>query len=243
MPKFVFRDICVYYGGLDLSGELSSLNLEYTAETPDATTLRDTTRRRLPGLISVSSTHNGWYDSTSVDASLFAQVGANPLLMSAAVAGAAQGEVSFSWQALTAEYSPGATVGEVFAYTFNTMGDSPLARGVVMENGTFTVTTNGTARQVGAAAATDTIYSSVHVIAASGTTPTLDVTVESDDAMGFGTPVTRLTHPQFTTVGANQQTLAGPVTDDWWRLVLTIGGGSPSFTVFGAIAIQPTIPA
>lgn len=247
MPKFVLRNIKIVYGGRDLSGELSSLNMDFTAETPDATVLSDINRRRLPGLLSIASSHNGWWDSVSatdsLDKDIFDQVGNNPLLISAAPNGGAQGEPSFSWQALTSEYSPGATVGEVFAFTFNTQGDGRLIRGTVMENGAFTVTGNGTPRQLGAALATDTIYSAFHVFAASGAAPTLDVTVESDDAIGFASPVTRMTHPQFTGRGADLQSLVGPVTDDWWRYVLTIGGAGPSFSVFGMIAILPTLPS
>lgn len=247
MAKFVFRDIFICYGGRNLSGELSSLSLEYGMETPDATVLSDTSRRRLPGLVSVNSTHNGWWDSVSatdsVDKDLFDSVGglsASEFLATAALDGGASGDVSLSWPAHTAEYSPGATVGEVFAYTFNTSGNGRLVRGTVLDNATYTTTTNGTAVQVGAVLATETIYSSLHVYAASGTSPTLDVTIESDDSSGFASPVTRMTHTQFTAVGAEQQSLAGAVTDDWWRAVFTIGGGSPSFTAIVALGILPT---
>ena len=248
MAKFVFRDICIYYEGRDLSGELSSLNLEYGAETPDATTLRDTARRRLPGLLDVSSTHTGWWDSdplgntaADIDLDLFNSVAANPGLVSASINGGAVGEVSYSWQALTAEYSPGNTVGEVFQFTFNTTGDSRLVRGEVLNNSTHIVTAN-TAKSSGpgAAGATDTIYSIVHVYAASGTSPTLDVVLESDADASAGGEVTRITHTQFTGVGAELLTLAGPVTDTFWRHTFTIGGGSPSFTIYSAVAIIPT---
>lgn len=252
MGKFVFRDVCIYYGGRDLSGELSSLNLEFGADTPDVTTLRDTARRRLAGLLDVSSTHQGWYSSDgaldSVDLDLFSQVGAGPLLISAAAEGAPLGQVSYSWKALTADYSPGASVGEVFAFNFNTTGDSHLARGEVMENAaaafTFVGITQGTSNQLGAALAEDTIYSSVHVVAVSGTSPTLDLTVESDDADAspFASGVTRFTHTQFTGVGSEQLTLVGPVTDDWWRYVIDIGGTTPSFLMFLSLAINRTNP-
>lgn len=247
MAKFVLRDIKIAYGGRDLSGELSSLNMEFTAETPNATALSDITRRRLPGLLSVNSSHNGWWDSVdaldSLDEDLFSQVGTDPLLVSAAPNGGALGEPSFSWQALTAEYSPGAAVGEVFAFTFNTTGDGRLIRGTVLENSLFAATADGTPRQLGAALATDTIYSAFHVVAADGTTPTLDVVLESDDDVGFGSPVTRITHPQFTARGSSLLTLVGPVTDDWWRYTLTLGGTDPEFTVFGAVGILPTVPS
>jgi len=242
--KFVLKDAKIYYDGRDLSGELSNISLEYSAETPDSTTFGETTRRRLPGLLNVVANHNGFWDSVSatddLDGDLFAKIGAGSGLMSMSHEGGLLGNWAFAFPPIAATYAPGATIGEVFAFALTVNGDGPLARGLVMENSVFTVTVNGTARQNGAALATDTIRSTVHVVAASGTTPTLDVTVESDDAVGFVSPVLRLTHPQFTAVGANQQSLVGPVTDDWWRLVMTITGTTPSFTVFGSLSIQPT---
>ena len=249
MAKFVFRDIKIYYGGRDLSGELSSLSLEFGADTPDSTVLSDTTRRRLPGLLSVSSTHNGWWDSVSatdsVDLDLFSQVGASPLLISAATNAGAKDEISYSWQALTAEYSPGATVGEVFSYTFNTTGDGRLIRGTVLANATLTTTgDSGTKPNIGAAASTDTIYSMVHVYAVSGTSPTLDVVLNSDADASAGGETARITHAQITDVSARSEvlTLVGPVTDAFYEHTFTIGGGTPSFSIFSAVAVLPSVP-
>ena len=247
MVKFVMTDAKVLYDGRDISGDLNTVGLEYTAELVDCTAFGDITRRRLAGLLDVNANHQGFWDhvgaSDSLDKELFDKIGlAANGLMSMSDSGGTLGDVGFSFIGREGEYAPGASVGEILAFTITVVGDGPLTRGLVMENSVFTVTVNGTPRQNGAALSTDTIYSTVHVVAASGTTPTLDVTVESDDLIGFGTPLVRLTHPQFTTVGANQQTLVGPVTDDWWRLVMTISGGSPSFTVFGILAIQQTVP-
>ena len=194
----------------------------------------------------MNANHQGFWDHVddddSLDLELFSKIGlAANGLMSMSDAGGTLGDIGFSFVGREGEYSPGGAIGEVFAFSITVTGDGPLTRGLVMENSIFTVTANGTVRQNGAALATDTIYSTVHVVAASGAAPTLDVTVESDDDMGFGTALVRLTHPQFTTTGANQQTLVGPLTDDWWRLVLTIAGGGPSFTVFGILAIQQTV--
>jgi len=76
------------------------------------------------------------------------------------------------------------------------------------------------------------------VIAASGTTPTLDVTIESDDAEGMASATTRLTFTQATATTSEWQELAGAVTDDWWRAAWTIGGGSPSFTAVVVVGIR-----
>ncbi len=247
MAKFVFKDAVVMFDGRNISGELSSVSLEYNAETPERTVMGDGTKTRLPGVLDIVASHNGWWDAVSaadsLDADLFAKIGAASGLMSFSPDGGQIGEIGFSFPVQSASYVPGATHGEVFAFAVTVNSDGPLVRGSVMENSAFASgANNGTSRQLGASAATDTITSVIHAVAIAGTSPTLDVIVESDDATGFPSPITRLTHPQLTALGSNRQTLVGAVTDDWWRLKLTVGGTStPSFTVFGVIAIQKTL--
>lgn len=245
MTKFVLTDVVVMFKGRDISGDLNSVSLEYSAETPDSTAFGDTTRRHLPGVLDVVANHAGWWDSVdandSLDADLFGEIGALSSHMSLSPDGGQLGEIAFSFPTVSGEYNPGASHGEVYAFTIVMNGTGILVRGEVVENGVFTATANGTTNTtLGAAASTDTIYSVVHVVAASGTTPTLDVTVESA-VTDFATVTTRLTHPQFTAVGVDRQSLVGPVTDTFWRMVMTITGGSPSFTIFGLIGIQPTV--
>lgn len=245
MAKFAFTNAKIFLEGRNLSGELNTVGLEYTAETPERTAFGDTSKRRLPGILDATLTMNGWWDAASaadsLDADLFNEIAAASGVASLSPAGAALGDISFAFQTQAAEYSPGAAHGEVFKFGLTLNGDGPLVRGNVMENGTFTVTVNGTGRQLGAALATDTIYSALHVVAASGTAPTLNVTLQSDDANTFLSPITRITHAQKTAVGAEWKTLVGPVTDTWWRYVLTIAGTGPSFTVFLTTAIQKTL--
>ncbi len=245
MGKFLFKDAVVMFDGRDISGDLNSLSLEYSAELPDATAFGDTSRVRLPGVLDVTVNQQGWWDSVSaansLDKDLFDDVGAVSSHMSFSPDGGQLGETAFSFPTLTAEYSPGASHGEVFAFSLTMNGTGPLVRGVVMEKSVFGAgANNGTTRLVGAVAAGETVYSIIHATAVSGTNPTLDVIVESA-VTDFATITTRLTHPQLTAVGSNRQSLVGAVTDTWWRLVLTVGGtDTPSFTVFGVIGIQAT---
>ncbi len=241
MAKFVLKDAKVLYGGRDLSGELSSVDLVYTATTPENTTFGNNSVRRLPGIMDAVATQNGYWDAVSatdsLDADLFAQIAAASDVVTLSPDGGQAAEIAFLFKGQAASYNPGASHGEVFAFALTINGDGELSRGLVLENGVFTATANGTEQQVGAVLAGENIYSNIHVVAASGTTPTLDVTVQSD-IVGFGSPTLQMTHPQFTAVGANQQILAGAVTDDYWRYVITIGGGSPSFTIFGSLAVK-----
>ena len=249
MVKFVLTDAITMYDGVDISGDLHTVGLEYTADLQDCTAFGDGARRRLAGLLDVKASHQGWWDHVdevgppidSLDKELFEKIGAASGLMSMSPDGGQGGEVGFSFTPQESVYSPGAVVGEIFAFNLECMGDGPLIRGTVMDKAVFATTTNGVARQLGASLITETIYSTIHVTAASGSTPTLDVTIESDNDMGMAGATTRLTHPEITGVGANQQTLVAAIMDDWWRMVFTIGGGTPSFTIFGIIGIQKTI--
>jgi len=240
------------YDGNDISGDLQTIELAYSAEMQDCTTFGNNARRRLAGLLDVSSTHQGYWDHVdepgppldSLDKDLFDKIAAASSLMSFSADGGQGGEVGFSYIPQAAAYNPGASIGEVYAFTLECLGDGPLVKGTVMEKATYTATANGTARQLGAVLATQTITSTVHVTGVvSGTNPTLDVTIESDNDSGMAGASVRMTHPQFTAIGSNQQTVVNTVeTDDWWRPVITIGGtDTPTFTVFVIIGIQLTL--
>lgn len=244
MANLVFKNAKILLEGRDMSGELNTVELAYSSETPEKTTFGDSSRRRLPGVLDVSASMNGYWDhvgaSDSLDKDLFDRIAAASGLVSMSPTGTL-GDPGFSFKAQAAEYTPGASHGEVLAFTLTMNGDGPLIRGTVMENSAFIADADGTGRELGAAAATDTLYSFLHVVAASGSTPTLDVVVESDDAADFVGATTELTHPQFTAVGADLQTKVGAITNAFYRLVVTITGGSPSFTIFGVIGIQQTL--
>ncbi len=247
MGKFVLTDAVVLFDGRDLSGELSNVALEYTAETPDKTSFGDTTRTRLPGILDITATHQGWWDVVSaaddLDADLIAQIGAASSLMSMSPDGGQLGEIAYAFPTQAANLVRGGSHGEIMAFTITVNTDGPLVRGTIMENSAFATTTDGTARQVGAAIAGQSIYSTIHAVAVSGTNPTLDITIESDATNSFsGSETVRITHPQLTAVGSNRQILAGAVTDTWWRYTMTIGGtDTPTFTVFASLGIQSTL--
>ena len=246
MAKFVLKDAIVVYDGRNLSGELSQVGFEVAVTTPENTTFGNNSIRRLPGIIDISAAHSGYFSSDaigdSVDADLFAKIGAADGLMSFSPDGGQETEIAYNFKTQAATYAPGASHGEVFAFALNVNGSGALVRGQVMKNAAQAGTANGTSIQVGAATALETITSIVHATAVSGTNPTLDVTVESDDAADMVGSTLRLTHPQVTAVGANRQTLVGAVTDTWWRMVFTIGGtDTPTFTVFGLVSVQATL--
>lgn len=244
MPAFVFTDAKIKFGGRDLSGVSNQITLTGEVDLQETTTFGANYRTRLAGLFTSSAQLEAYWENISandsLDSDIFARLAAGTQLFSSAAEGGLVAGIAYMFEADLESYALGDNIGELAKATIAIQGNARLLRGQVLENSTRTATANGTAVQAGAVLATETVHSGIHVTAASGTSPTLDVTVESDDASGFASPLLRITHTQLTGVGSELKSLAGVVTDDWWRLVLTIGGTTPSFTVFGTLAIRVT---
>lgn len=248
MGHFVQTNVKALVAQWDVSGDLNACALEYGAELQDGTTFGKTTRTRLGGLKTVSMSLAGLGNisglesgqAEELDQILFESSGVadKPVLVAPENAGA-DGELAFALLAAQARYQFGGAIGAAFSFQVTAeAAGSPLVRGTVMHNGTRTASGNGTARQLGAISATQKIYAALHVLAASGATPTLDVKVQSDDNAGMLSPTDRITFAQKTALGSEWKELAGAVIDDYWRLAFTIGGGTPSFSFIGFLGIQ-----
>jgi len=84
---------------------------------------------------------------------------------------------------------------------------------------------------IGAVSATQSVYSALHVTAASGT---LDVIVESAPS-NWSSESTRITHTRFTAVGAEMLSTAGAITDAYWRVKWTLSGSFDFIVSLGII--------
>lgn len=96
---------------------------------------------------------------------------------------------------------------------------------ILLPKATYAVTSTGTAWQLGALSATQKIVTVLHVFAVTGGTWT--ATLESD-TVGFPTPIVRATFTGATGITRQVIETAGPITDDYWRIVLTKSGGTSS---------------
>jgi hypothetical protein len=239
MTAFVLKDAEMRFGGRDITGLLNSIALGYGAEMQDGTVFGDDTRKRLAGLIESSAQINGFFDDTDEsDKDFFDAVGALlPTPFSAVPQGGVPGDRAFFLNAHQAAFNPGGSIGEILPFTGDLQSDGPLVRGTILESAILTTSGNGNAFQVGALAdANERMYAILQVVAVSGTAPTLDLTIESDDDSPFPSPATQITFNQVGSAVASQFAfLPGPLTDDWWRAEWTIAGGTPSFTAFVAI--------
>lgn len=110
------------------------------------------------------------------------------------------------------------------------LGGTPLGSG----------TTTSTAIQLGTVPAGVVMAFGVFVVdppGLTGTTPTVDLDIESDNASGFSSPTTRASIVQVVPAGVpNAQFLlldgdVAAITDDYWRASIDVGGTSPGATI------------
>ena len=228
MSKTVLSDAFIVFDGEAIRDSVNAVSIDYGAEELDGTTLADDTRIMVGGLLTAAMGADGFFQAPDPDSAFFAQMGAAGKVITIAPK-TTEGSIGFSLNSVLGSYNPGASVGELLAYSIQAGARDRLVRGTLLANKAGILTSGlGTAFQVGAATASQTVFAALHVTKAGGT-PTLNLTIESDDASGMLTPTTRITFDQATAKGSQFKKLAGPVTDNWWRVNYTIGGATPEF--------------
>ena len=239
MASFVFKDAEVRYGGLDMTGILNKVDLNYTADMEDASVFGTNSMIRLSGLMDTTVNQSGFWSDTA-DLELYNRIGATlPEVFSVAPQGVVDGP-AFAMLGDQASYSLGGAVGEVHPFNVSIHSNGALVGGKLFIIGTKTVSGVSTIIELGAVPLGWAVYASLHVTVNGGTgDQTFDAIVESDDLVGFGTPTTRLTFDQVTTTNQGQwKSALGSITDTFWRVTFTITGtGSPTFDAFIVVGI------
>jgi len=241
MAKFVFNDGKVFSGGYDLSDHVTSVNLEIMAEELDATTINSGGFREvLGGLRDTSLTMDGFYEAggNKPDALLGASVG-NELIVTT-VPEAGVGNTAYFMKSRLFSYQMFGAVGEIAPFSITkSQSDDEVVQGKIEIDGALTATGNSTGVQLGAVGSTEKIYVAIHCTAVSGTsTPTVTFKLQSDDNASFTSPTDVITFSDITAIGADYQSAAGAITDDYFRLNYTISGTSPSFSIHATIGIE-----
>lgn len=245
MSSYALTDVKLYIGGKDLSGDTNAGTLSYEAEALDATTFGSGgTREWVGGLKSYSLEMSGLFSAgtNEVDPVLFSAIGSSGAMTVCPTTGA-DGEPGFIFEEVLFNYAPGASVGELYAFSTTAMGTSgrPLVKGTVLHPTTTarTSSSTGTGQIIGAVSATQKLYAALHVTEVSGTDPTLDVVVESDDNAGFTSATSRITFDEATAVGGQYATpVSGAITDTRYRVNYTIGGtDTPTFKFIVVVGI------
>jgi len=236
MSEFVLLDVTTYIGGFNFTTKMNSMALSLMADELDSTTFgTDGYRTRKSGLKDVNGELAGYWDD-EVDDATYSKLGVAHSAVSMSPTGV-EGEPAYLWKGEKFTYSAFGAIGALtpFSVSINGSHSQGVARGTYLKKqGNVTATgATGTAYQISGGIETGfALYSHFHVFDA-GTTIT--AVVESADNDEFTDATTRVTHSALTAVGSDVQRLAGPITDEYFRVrVTTITG---TFSVACAIGV------
>lgn len=243
----VLLDARTFVSGADLSGSGGKIELMEESETKATTNWRSGGAREVKaGLTSVSLTAEGQWEAGDigvVDDTFWTnrRIKEPWSIAPESDSDLAAGGLMYLSRLLRTKMQWWGNLGDVGAWAANAVGTWPLARGVCAHASGVPRTANGdgTAIQLGAVAAGQHLYANLHVLSISGTAaPTITATIESDDNSGFTTPTVRGSFAARTTVGGEAIRVAGPFTDDYWRVSWDITGTNPSFLFLVSMGIE-----
>lgn len=236
----VLTNPVILFGSYNVTGDTKSVELTLSVADLDDSCFGSTAVQRLPGLEDASLSFSGSQDLTDngQDETMWDAVGTSENVVSL-VGEEGVGSKGWTFKNLETSYSIGGEHGSIAPFSASAVGQTVVIPGTEMHSPLVarTATGTGTSQTLGAVSSVQRLYGALHVVEVSGTTPTLDVTVESDDDTGYPSAVTRITFTQATARTSQFTSVAGPITDTHYRVRYTIGGTNPSFKFFVLVGI------
>jgi hypothetical protein len=249
MAPQILKNVRLFTGGADLTSRNNKISLEPEYEQKDVTTFGsvdasgDLWQDLIAGLGSGKLSAGGFWeagDPSKVDDDAWAGLGGLDAWTVCPVNGAV-GSVAYLASNLSGSYQLFGAVGDVAPWQATMSFSGPLARGPVLHPPGTARTATGTGTIVDLSLTGTTfpagkgLYATLHVLSATGTTPSLTARVETASTIGFSSPTTRITFAAATGLGGQRLVAAGPITDQYARVGFTISGTTPSFLFVVAI--------
>ena len=232
MPAQVLTNVKLLVDGRDLSGQMNAIGLEYGVDALDATVYGTDTRLNSGGLKTTTMSHQGYWAADD-DQHIFSRVGAKAVV-TICPSDFADGQPAYFNEVVHSTYTLGGAVGELLPFSFDAEAAGTLVQGEVLKPlAAETSAGNSTGSQIGAVSAGQSFYAALHITAISG--GTLTVSIQSDDNSGFTSPITQATFTAATVPGGELRIVSGAISDDYWRAVWTLTGGSATFIVSAGI--------
>jgi hypothetical protein len=243
----VLLDARMFVAGADLSGAGNKIDIKETAEVKKVTNWRSGgAEENKAGLFGTEWSAEGNYEAgdPSKPDDLFWATRRTLDPWTAAPFGdsdLAAGSLMYLNKVLRVDSSFGGAVGDVDSWSMSGKSTWALARGKCAHPSGVprTATGTGTILQIGAVPVNKRMYANLHVLSATGTTPSITVKVQSAAAVGFASPTDRLSFAAKTTAGGEALRTDGTaITDQYWRVSYTISGTTPSFLFLVALGIE-----
>lgn len=239
MPAYILKDSKLWLDGYDFSGYMNRIGITASVDLKGADVFAGQTgRKRLAGHRDGQLRARGFWEATNAvtnepDKPIFDRLSIAQVPITCAPQDGNEGSIAYFMRGAHGLYRPGEAAGEVLAFEVEASTDDGIGvvRGTLLANKNVAAGAgvNGTAFQVGAVSATQKLYAALHVL---GVGTSVDVRIESD-TVGFPSPVTRITFAQKVAIGSEYAApVAGPNTDDYWRIVYTtVGAPNARFVV------------
>lgn len=229
MATYVIGNEQVYVAQYDITQFVRELSLSLSFDVTDSTTLASTYKVANVGLLDGTIDISGLMDTDAGGSEPTLQPLVGSIANLSVVTQDADGAVAYFGRGSLHEYEIFGAVGDVAPLSLSASA-TPFLRGTLFARKLArTANGNSAAYNLGSASAPVRVWAGVHVFAASGTTPSLTVDIESDDSSGMLSPITRITLGPFSAAGSGWDSVTN-VTDSWWRAKWTISGTGPSFT-------------
>jgi hypothetical protein len=243
MAATVLTDMLVTVNGADLSGQSNKMEITGSVDELDATTFASQGFKEVVGgLKSHEFTIEGLWaagDNAQPDDRLWTDLGASAA-WTAAVS-QSTGSVAYFGNVLSGMHKVGGDIGTVAPFSAKGVGNGRAIRGELLHPASTARTTTGstTGVQLGDLDAAESMFCALQVCSVAGTTPTLVVKLQSAATQG-GSYTDRITFSSANSVSSQLSSVAGAVTDTWWRVNYTIAGTEPSFLFAVAAGIVTT---
>lgn len=246
MTSEIISQQVMLWDGFNLTTRVSRFVIDFSTDAVENTTLGDDTKSNAPGLYEPGIQIEGHYDDTVYDESLANTYGGNNKLISI-LRRSANGSLAWFLNAMHATYEPvRASTGELAGFSAGGKASktsserSTLVRGQVLGYATdMTATGYSPTVELGAVSSTQRLYAGLHVWAIDDNAgDTLNVTIQSDDNSGFTSHTDRIVFSQMDDIGSQFKSLAGPVTDTYYRSLNAVAGSTPAFAAAILIGVQ-----
>lgn len=246
MAQFALTQVQVAVDEVNLTGFANQVDINAEADELDVTTFAGGGyRQRITGLGMFNVDVTGFQDfGTSTPGTSFPMTsladGGTLHTFSVAPNGGTAGNTAILGQARGVNLQPlSGAVGDAAKFTLGLVGTSRLVQGQLLAPvAAQTSTGNGTVLAFTTPTASQSLHAAFHVHSVTGT-GTITFVVATDDAVGFTTPVTRITSSAFAAVGHQFASLAGALAGETHiRLGWTISGfSSVTFSAAAGVGV------
>jgi len=236
----VLTNATIWLGGYDLTASTNEVTFNAARQEKPVSRFGDTIEATYPGAQTVNAEVKGFWDST-LDGPLFTQLTAPSVgwPLNICADGSAEWSLAYGIQAYSFKYSVfEAQWGQSLPYSLTSRAGSgtSLARGRVAFNKTITTDSYGDKYQFGALSATQKMLGFVHVFSNTGLALLCRIWSDADAVAGGETDRVQWT-PGLTVPHREVMSVAGPVTDTYWRFTAHPTAGAGSAKIVAVLAI------